>query len=157
MVKLYIAILQDSLNFKLVHHHAIVALETQGTPLFYEKRLGWCYQTLTVKSDKGGPGLDMLIESTTKLSEHPVEFITGRENLETVLKIVGERVDKHITEARALGQTYEYLWQRREHSYPAFPISFPDFPECSSVARVSLKCVQWEDQRWWTVHEWEKK
>jgi hypothetical protein len=87
MVKLYIAIRQDSPNFKLPHYHKVVDVQNLGKPVVAERKLGWNYQTLTAKNDKGGPGLEILVESLANLAPDPVKLIiigTIRRALDTI-------------------------------------------------------------------------
>jgi hypothetical protein len=155
MVKLYIAIRQDSPNFKLPHYHEVVDVQNLGKPVFAERKLGWNYQTLTAKNEKGGPGLEILVESLANLAPDPVKLITIG-TIRRALDTIGEQVDKLIKDARAEGHGYEHVWRRIEHSTsdPLYPWGFGAFPERSAVVRVSFICVQERDQIWGTVHEW---
>jgi hypothetical protein len=136
MVKLYIAIRQETPNFKLPYFHTIVDMQYEGTPFVYDKRPGHYYQTLTAKGKTGSRNLDILVESLADLPNTPVELVAN---------------------SRAKGHSYEHAWRRNEHSTanPLYPWGFGAFPEPSAVVRVSFICVQERDQTWRTVHTWQ--
>ena len=129
-------------------------MQPEGTPFVYNRKPSWNYQKLTAK-DKRGRCLDLLVESLAVLDNKPVKLISGGSAIQFVLDVVGKEIDKYIKDARVRGGSYEYIWQQREDSYPAYEMSFPDFPECSAKARASFKSVQMKEQIWWTVHKWE--
>jgi hypothetical protein len=157
MVKLYIAIRQETPNFKLPYFHTIVDMQYEGTPFVYDKRPGHYYQTLTAKGKTGSRNLDILVESLADLPNTPVELVAGHDDIQVILDHVNGKVGKLIRNSRAKGHSYEHAWRRNEHSTanPLYPWGFGAFPEPSAVVRVSFICVQERDQTWRTVHTWQ--